>query len=744
MQMMSWMISRLGSRFSLFFEPHQRRVMHSALGRFLDEPLDLAVGLIEPDGTERVLPFCKEGTLLAYTEQFERLNSITFKGYSEHYRLRFEFNVHSVFYPQEEGLCTIPSFYVEMRVHPVERVQWHEPKGPTPEKVKLFLRIKRPETEIYPKEGAKDNAHGPGLEMYYQNTLKPGLDRVGRPEGVTAAKPIEKTAEVFERIVSLNTDAQVEESGQGLTLDLPVSGVGSGVKWRLVWGAYTDSAMLAVTQDKEVRTGKLKYTTRWGGLDDVVSESIKMRDEHLAASRRLEKLADQAPLRNAERHLMHMSFQGFLSNTFWCTLSDATDPMAGTDWFSVWDGTRLLHSPVNAEYNNSLWYMSFWPQLLEVQMAQWVRNFVDHAPSQGAYPAHDLGEGLRLTGRALSHDMPVEDAANFALLLQAHTRWSGDATLAHRYVKQIEKLGNFLLWADRERCGFATEGVVNAITDAGPELHYARKGVYLAIKRALGLQACGDLMEQAVKKDPSAKFRKEALFAAARIEGEGWLGDHFAVATDPNDSALSHPRTGSVYSSEQLDGCDAYSIHTSNAALLPLMTGQTTLINPERLKTDVLAGVRETLGPYGCSHTSAQPDKVWISQNLWRDIIARYFNTVALPWTPNYWELQVVANTGALSQGASDTYFGNCQVFSPRLVDGIGLLCGYPRLVIDRLAKNGPSIKVNPDTHYPQRWPLFALADWKAGKIPVCVVTGEGRVVIEGEIDPVVIGDGKK
>ncbi len=740
MQMMSWMVSRLGSRFSLFFEPNKRRVMHSALGRFLDEPLDLSVGLIEPDGTERVLPFCQEGKLLTYTEQFERLNSITFKGYSEHYRLRFELNIHNVFYPQDEALCTMPSFYVEMRVHPVDRVQWYPAKGPTPENVKLFLRIKRPETEIYAKEGAADGSHGPGLEMYYQNTLKPGRDGMGMPEGVTAAKPIEKTAEVFERIVSLNPEAQVEKSGHGLVIDLPVTGVGLGVKWRLVWAAYTDSAMLAVTEDKEQRTGKLKYTTRWSGLDEVVTHAIKMRDQYLASSRRLEKLSEQAPLRNAERHLMHMSFQNFLSNTFWCALSDATDPMASPDWFSVWDGNRLIHSPVNAEYNNSLWYMTFWPQLLEQQMGQWIKNFTEHAPSQGAYPRHDLGEGLRLTGRALSHDMPVEDAANFALMLQAHTRWTGDSTLAHRWVKQIEKLGNFLLWADRERCGFATEGVVNAITDAGPELHYARKGTYLAVKRAMGLQACADLMDQAVKKDPAVKFRKEALFAAARIEGDGWLGDHFVVCADPTDSALSHPRTGEVYTSERLPGCDAYSIYTSNGCLLPVMTGQSTLINPDRLKADMLSAVRETLGPYGCSHTSEQADKVWVSQNLWRDITARYFDTVALPWTPNYWELQVMANTGVQSLGASDTYFSNCHVFSPRMIDGIGLLNAYPRLTIDRLAKNGPLIKVNPDRHYPQRWPLFALADWKAGKIPVCVVNAEGRVVIEGEIDPVKVG----
>ena len=79
MQLMSWMVSRLGSRFSLVFEPHRRQVKHSALGRFLDQPTDLMVGLVDPDGVERVLPFTKRGMPLFCCEQFERINLLTFR-----------------------------------------------------------------------------------------------------------------------------------------------------------------------------------------------------------------------------------------------------------------------------------------------------------------------------------------------------------------------------------------------------------------------------------------------------------------------------------------------------------------------------------------------------------------------------------------------------------------------------------------------------------------------------------------
>ena len=148
MQLMSWMLARLGSRFGLLFEPHMQRVRHSSLGRFFDQPMDLMVGFVEPDGTERVMPFTSQGQELFNCEQFERLNSITFRGYSERYNLRFEFNVHSVFYPQNVELCTTPAFYLEMRVHPINSVRLLQPRGKTPSNVKLFLRLGREETEI--------------------------------------------------------------------------------------------------------------------------------------------------------------------------------------------------------------------------------------------------------------------------------------------------------------------------------------------------------------------------------------------------------------------------------------------------------------------------------------------------------------------------------------------------------------------------------------------------------------------
>ena len=204
MQTMSWMMSRLGSRFSLFFEPHHRRVMHGGLGRFVDEPVDLMVGLEEPDGTRRVLPLSQRAQLLYNSEQFERTNSLTFRGYSEHWRLRFEFNVHSVFYPNEEQMCVMPAFYLEMRVNPVDRVGRFEAAGPCPEQVTVFLNLQRPNTDI-----AVSCEQGGQVDLSYDVTLKANTPAAEMQEADRGSTSELRTVSVTDRIVSLNPECEV-------------------------------------------------------------------------------------------------------------------------------------------------------------------------------------------------------------------------------------------------------------------------------------------------------------------------------------------------------------------------------------------------------------------------------------------------------------------------------------------------------------------------------------------------------
>jgi len=741
MQLMTWTLARLGSRFSLLFEPYFQRVRHSALGRFLDQPMDLMVGLIEPDGTHRVLPFTKRGTPLYNPEQFERLNSITFRGYSEQYRLRFEFNIHSVFYPQNEPMCIIPAFYMEMRISACNHIRWTPRIGPTPEKVKLFIRLDRCDTEITAWVPPADQQAGSGdcpapsgrIDLAYQNTLIPAELR----DGNQSLGDDGRTVQVYERITSLNPGCTVDDDGRGLILELPVTGIGSGVKWRLVWGAHCSEEILNIGVDHVPYRASFKYVSHWSTLDAVMDEAVRCRDDWLAHSRRFEKLMDQAPLRMAHRHLVHQSFQAFLSNTFWASFGDDTAPR--DQWFSVWEGSCYRHARIDVEYNVSMLYLAIWPQLLGMQLDQWTAGEKPHKPSAGSYLSHDMGAGLEITGQSYPHDMPVEENCNYLLLMQAYAHWTGDLSIAQRQSEVLERLANYLIWTDRDGCGFASEGTANTIDDASPATQYSRKQTYLAIKRLAALQAAGDLLSRTDRADAASKCEQIVSGDTGKIEQQAWLGDHYVVCIDRTAAGIKDAWSGEALPFEEIPGWDAYSIYTCNGLLLPAMTAQPTLLDPQRMHIDLTNATRETLSNYGCGHSSYEVDNVWVSQNLWRDHLARYLGTNHAPWTQRYWDLQVMSNTHHQSLGYCDTYIGNNLSFNPRGVTSLGYLLAYPRLIIDRLAPGGTRISVDPDRHFPQRWPLLPLADWQAGKIPICVVDPQGKVTIECQTDPIII-----
>ena len=726
MQLMTWTLARLGSRFSLLIEPHHRRIRHSALGGLVDKPTDLMVGFVEPDGTERVLPFTTRGTPLDNPEQFERLNSVTYRGYSSRYRLRFELNFHSVFYPQDETLCTIPVFYLEMRITPAKRVRSAPPAEPLPSEVKLFIRINRPDTIISATaanlDGDRDSRSGDGhIDLTYRSPVNPTSNH----SADTPSSDPGPTVEARERIVSINPGCEPDPDGRGMTLVLPVTEPGSGIKWRLLWAAYCDEPLPAATTPND--TAKLKYTQHWPNFDDVIDNALRMRDDRLAHSRRLEKLIEQTPLSMSQRHLLNQSFQAFLANTHWWALDDESD------WFTVSQGPYHHHAPIDGGYRTSLWYLTLWPKLLTQQLDQWTRYETSHTPSGGAVltqsnnPAYQSGQS------------PLETTCNYLLLIQAYTRWTGDLSTARRHAGLIERLAAYITWTDRDNSGFPrgeTLGLPDLDILATDNHH---KYVHLAIKRIAALQAASDLLNINQKQELAQRIQETVDIDTAKIENLAWLDDHYAAWVDP-PSTQSHElwESDTTAYTGSLDR-EAYTIRTADALLLPAIVAQPLLLDLKRLQTDTTNATRETLAAYGCGNTTNDIEDIWISQNLWRDHLAWYLGCGHSARPQRYWDLQVTSNTHLQSLGYCDTYLGNDEPFNPLGVASFGLLLAKPRLVINRHAPGGQLISVEPDRQSPQRWPLLPLADWKAGKIPVCVVTETGHVTIEGESDPVII-----
>jgi hypothetical protein len=725
-QLMTWPLARLGSRFGLLFEPGSCRVMHSALGRFLDQPLDLAVGLVEPDGSERVLPFTQHGKPFYGCEQFERINSVTFRGHSETAGLRFELNFHSPFYPQDEQLCLMPMVYMELRVTWASAVRVRQFTDGV-DAVKLFIRLGRPQTQIDASNGRIDLRYDVPLAPSYTAAcgdnrtdtaiVNPDLSSIG-------------TAHVTERIQSLNDGAvptRDPHGNVGLTLTLPVTEEGSGIKWRLVWAAHTADPVLNVRGEP----AKFRYTRHWKDIDAVIADAIAKRDDTLALSRRFEKLLEQAPLDRSRWHLLVLAFQSYLSNTWWCDLAN------DREFFSVWEGNFMFHNTLDVGYNISLFYFTVWPRLLKLCLEQWAGHGEAHGESGGFILHHDMGRGCRVGAPAYRDRMPVEENSNFLLMLQAYVHWTSDKEPATKFADLVRRLADYLAWTDRDSSGFPSQGTANTLDDGSPAVHSAQRQTYLAIKRVAALDAAADLLERAGDKASADRFESIAAAAVPKIETESWLADHYAVCVDKDSDSGLDGHVGETILFGPVQGWDDYSIYTANALLLPLMIAQPVALDRKRLSRDLANAARETLMNYGCGHTSSDSAHVWVSQNLWRDHISRYLRTELAEIDSRYWDLMVFSNTYGQSSGYTDTYLSNELVFNPRGVVAFGAFLAGPRLIVDKL--DDAIMAVDPDRHRPSRWPLLPLADWDAGRVPICVVNADGNVSIEGEIEPVKI-----
>lgn len=732
MQLMSWQIARLGSRFGLLFEPYKQRVMHSAMGRLLDRPMDFCVGMIEPDGTERVLPFTEHGKPLLNCEQFERLNSITYRGYSGKFGIRFELNIHSPFYPQDEKLCLLPAMYLEFRVHHVVHARWQQELRQPEQNVRLFLRLKRPDTTVTVGENQ--------IDLAYANHLTFNPDR-GSPYPETNLPPGSgPTIDVRERIISLNDGCRPTDEGDGLTLQMPVTMPDKGTKWRLIWCAHAPGPVMKVARQGKTYDACFRYTDHWPTLDDVVEEAKRTRDDHLAHSRRLEKLVQQAPLNVAQSHLLAQSWQSYLANTFWMShespgVAEEKCPVGTREsWFSVLEGSRLYQSTLNAECNSAMFYLALWPRLLKMQLQQWMERTGEHAESGGRIVVHDLGSGFNATHAAYKHPSPAEQNADLLAMLQTYAHWTGDTSLAQEHCDLIIELAKYLDWTDRDHSGFPSVGQSTTHTSRyAPTFRNSPKQTYIAIKRGVGLRAAADLLKHACRADvaPTAKdFEHKADLAAQRITERAWDGDHLQVCVDP-----------ALISGDGERIADVYCIYNGNAELLPIMVGVPPFITRDLLVKDLISGKRETARRYGNCNTTVETDHLRISQNLWRDMLARYLKLEGPSSASHYWDMQVMANTHLQSKGFIDAYITDNLAHYPRGVTTLGYLLAGPQLMIDRIApgSGGTYITIDPDRKHPARWPLLPLADWKGGKVPIAVVSPDGRVSIESEIDPVII-----
>lgn len=688
MNLFATSVSRLGSRFTLVLDPYAKHVLHSALGRWIDLPIDLTIG-VETEGGEVVaLPFTKQAGTFDAVEQELRLCGVRYTAHSVKHGLRLEVEITAPFYPHDAKVSTAPLLYFTLKVQSQPRLFWTVCQNPV-QRGKLVVRLEREGTKIAPS--------GDVLAIEYP------VSHVADERFAITDFIVGDTSPVAqERIIPLTEGIALENNGLTLPFDFTQ---GPETTLRFAWCAYVDAPVLEVF-GKPMR---FLYTRHFANVEEVAHFAREEADTLLRKTAFAESLLDEASLSKSQLDLIRFSFQNFLLDSWWVVDEQ------GNEWFSVWEGSCYFHSTVDVEYNNGLVYFAFWLPLLEKLLDEWAR--FEMQDEVGSYLAHDMGTHARVGSQAYPHPMQVEENANYLLMLHAYWRWTGNLAPAQRHHALCRRLVDYFEHSDTTGNGFPNKGVANTIDDASAAVQYAREQVYLAVKTLCACHAAAQIAQALGDGEWQTQCERIVKRIRETLDAQAWLGDHYAVCLERTAEGLTDPWTGEPLHGE-LSGWDAYSIYTSNGLLYLLMSGHTPPVDLSRIRQDIANAYRHALTEYGCTHTSADKSNVWLSQNLWRDYIAAYLDAGLPDNSSRYMAMEQLMNTAGLNKGFIDTYFTNNLCFYPRGITSIGYLFALCGLQIDRVQG---AVRLRRNAPYPCRVPLLPFADWEKGEVPYAV-----------------------
>ncbi|MBU4402244.1 MAG: DUF4965 domain-containing protein [Actinobacteria bacterium] len=787
-------LGRMGSRTVLNLLPQRLAWRFSSLGDGTGDLSDLVLAV--NDGLEtRCLPFTDRYPVWESISQSQTMTSQSYECASPQTDFEMDVTFRSPFYPGDEKVSGAPFFYVDVTV---------KNAGGTPASGDVILAWPSrrdfsfsvpTEFSTTTEEGLEYTTRYPYFDETFGNcNCETAREAIAVPAGEAAGVDFRGSAEA--EFTDFSGDRLWGYTSPGGYPDTyndyksptftyyprgyfgavwSVAGLAPGesvTRHFVVAGYVADNVLKVKNSEYEDDTFKFKYTKQFADVQEVVNYAVTSRwtgdmieDKSLFFDSTISSdsnLTLSSAYRDDVRGLIAYSFKSFLMNTWWAE-SDS-----GREWFSVWEGSCCrFHSTVDVEYNDAWFYFSYWPELLEKTMDEWVLYL--KSSRQGTYLSHDMGWNYDCSGQAYPHDMGVEENTDFILLLYKYWKSTGNTAYMRGKFPLVRKLIDFIINCDDNNNGLPDQYTWNTLDQSTPALQFSKDQTYLGVKCLSAHQAAREMaLNQSV---PDLTYEKKCHGQVELINQtlayDLWLSDHFAVCLDGNVEAADR---------------EAYSIYPSNGLLYLLGGGRSTGVtsgNMERFRTDIVNSTDKTMKKYGCTHSTYNAYNQWVSQNLWRDQVACYLgvqlrseNPLAL--TGRYWDLQkyfarnmngsfwdvLIYPGGSGGSGGSGTLeesgscrqpapldgsgagspadggarpgtvraesssYGQSLGYYPRGAVSLGLLEAVAGIALDR----GANALYYQPTTYPLRVPILSCADWgnadPAARIPTMYFTG--------------------
>jgi len=693
MQLMCDAIAVLGSRHGVLWDPPRRRCGIVRFDRHtrLTE-LHLRAGLVI-DGKEYVLPLCPEGQVLDFHDQRMTPCTMSLIGIHAASTTKLKLTIVTPFRPRDGEFSTTPVIALRLTAQSFAGIFRWEKKTIDAKEAEIFLELSGP--AVAAEESGPDC-----IDLLFNSVRSSTWD--GMKDAWDA-----KTEDLPQR------DRLVGLTGQrrGLRFTRKVTlADGEDQPLDVAWCTHSPPVL-----DLRGKRLPFRYARDLADLDAVAGWARANPTALFDNASRVDGIVSRNNCSASVNHLMAQTLHSWLINTWW-----ATD--GGRDIFAVWEGTCYMLSTLDVEYTQSPFYLAAWPDLLAYQLDLWADFAKDGRQSLGERAAgtacfpHDVGAHASISGQVYSHDMEVEETANWLILMYAYWRRTGDGALIEKHRKLIARAMAFLRLCDTTQTGAPDVGVANTIDDASPAIQFGKRQVYLAVKAMAAAAAWDDT--------------KTAQQAGRLIEERGWLGDHFATLLEKS-GALKNPWSGEEVQCDQIPGWDAPHIYTVNGMAVLDMVGVELPVDRDKVIADLKTATQRCLRQYGCVHSDFRNENPrqleqmlglagvaqspgWISMNMLRDIAAFYRGVDLRHLADRYWDWQTTTNTQE-PKLFFETFNGNNLSFYPRGVAVWGYFDALAGLVIDRV---GGIDRAKP-AFAQVRVPRLFDADWKSGKCEV-------------------------
>ena len=713
MQLMGHGISVFGSRFGIAFDPVKK---HANLIRFDKHPgipFEISVGF-ELNGKRVYFPLTTEGETFEFCDFDTTPTTMKMIGIDPKSGIRMALKIMIPFRPRDIEFSVTPAIFIDVDCERIQNsYRWIGMEDEDREiKGDFFIKFK----------------NMPG--SYEFNYTSDELNNRVKIEYKAPYRDLKKDPLKFKDCINyLNV---IRGSIEGCTVYN---------EFCLLPGCRSDSIKMSLTAyDSPIlqvldELVPFKYSQYFKNIDEVskwAEQNYKLVEEN---SKKVDGIIKQQSIGQTYGHILDQTLHTWLTDTWFTVRSN------GQDWFTCWEGNCYFHSTVDVEYTETPFYLTVWPELLELLLNEWCYykkpgNTVHRMDKRGqntCIMSHDMGEFTQCSHQIYPHDMPIEENANYILMMFSHYLRTGKIDAILKHSELIKKLMDFIVACDSTGNGIVDLGTANTVDDGSPAVQYCSEQIYLGIKAMSAIDA-GIHMLGIAGINELDKYRKFVKCAVETIDNKGWDKDHYVVTTMKSlDGLLDSWSRKPVYG--EAEGWNEYHIYSVNGLSLLDMCGYKTELDEQHLQTDLRNALIKTELKYGCSHSSyrkeeiaGHPSKIgWISMNMLRDISAAYRGLDFLRLIENYWDWQVVSNSQEY-MGFHETFYGNSLCFYPR-----GIACfGYMDAIIG--FKYSPAIKLL--SYSPVRCnirvPLLIFADWKMGSVPTVETSlNDGKITYE-------------